>query len=320
MPKAGKICIITDSNVAPLYLQAVKETLKTDLSFVIEAGESNKNLDTLAGLYKYFLASRLDRQSILVALGGGVVGDIVGFAAATYMRGIDFIQLPTTLLAQVDASVGGKTAVDFEGVKNLIGAFHQPKMVYMNLATLTTLPQEEFISGMGEVVKHGLIGEANYYEYLFANREDIKNLQNEAMLQVVSGSCRIKAAVVAQDERESGPREVLNFGHCVGHAIESLSDYSLPHGQCVSIGMCAALKLSALPQGEIDRAVNLMKYFDLPTSWAEYNSEEILATMYKDKKTLNDTLRIVLLKKTGEAVTDNTQSRKKILEILNESN
>ena len=314
--KARKIFIVSDSNVAPLYLNAVKKSLNDAPDFVFPAGESSKNMDTLQNMYKSFLRDKLDRRSLIVALGGGVVGDMVGFAAATFMRGVDFVILPTTLLAQVDAGVGGKTAIDFEGVKNLIGAFHQPRLVYMNLSALKTLPKEEFISGMGEVIKHGLIGSTEYYEYLHKHREDIKKLVPEVMKQVVAGSCKIKAAVVAADEKENNLREILNFGHCVGHAIESLSEYSIPHGCCVAIGMHAALMLSDVPVEEIDRAVNLMNYFGLPTSCTDFCPDEILQTMYMDKKTINDTIRIVLLKKIGEAYTDSSVSPNKIKQIL----
>ena len=313
-----KICIVSDSNVAPLYLDTVKEALKGPPSFVFKSGEAQKHLGTIEEMYKCFLANELDRRSVIVALGGGVVGDMAGFAAATYMRGISVVQLPTSLLAQVDAGVGGKTGVDFMGIKNLIGAFHQPNLVYMNLAALNTLPREEFISGMGEVIKHGLISDRAYYEYLIKNREDIKNAAPEAMREVVEGSCRIKAAVVAKDEKESGLREILNFGHCVGHAVESLSGYSIAHGKCVAIGMCAALRLSNVSAEEFKTAVQLLEFFGLPTKIEKIDPSEILAAMYKDKKTLSNTLRIVLLKEIGEATAGNTISNEKIMECLYE--
>ena len=349
--KLRKILIITDSNVAPLYLDTVTKAL-TGFSlanspladslpaFIFEAGESSKNMNTLQDIYNFFLANKLDRRSVVVALGGGVTGDMAGYAAATYMRGLDYVQLPTSLLAQVDSSVGGKTAVDFQNVKNLIGSFHQPRLVYINLSTLKTLPKDEFTSGMGEVIKHGLIGGRDYgggyYEYLHKNRQAIQNLIPEVIQEVVAGSCRIKAAVVAQDEKETGLRETLNFGHCVGHAIESLSNYTISHGHCVVIGMCAALQLSQklghITLQEVERALKLIRDFELPTGVREYinqatfsesifsgstftgstfsestfSVEAIIATMFKDKKTINDTLRVVLLKKIGYAYTDST--------------
>ena len=321
-----KFCIISDSNVASLYMENVKKALGDMPSFVFKAGETQKHLGTIEEMYKFFLTHTLDRQSVVFALGGGVVGDMAGFAAATYMRGISVIQLPTTLLAQVDAGLGGKTGVDFAGVKNLIGAFHQPSLVYTNLSTLNTLPQSEFFSGMAEVIKHGLIADMEYYQYLINNQEAIKNLDPLVMEDVVIGSCKIKSQVVAKDEKEAGLREILNFGHCVGHAIESLSEYSIPHGKCVAIGMCAALRLSQIcnegktpiSPDDYKKAVDLMKFFELPVKIEGYSLSDILANMYKDKKTRSGNLRIVLLKKIGEAYTDNTLSREKILECLAE--
>lgn len=323
-----KAFIVTDSNVAPLYLETVKKALPSHdpPSYIFEAGEGSKHMGVISEMYKCFLANKLDRRSVIVALGGGVCGDMAGFAAATYMRGLDYIQLPTSLLAQVDSSVGGKTAVDFEGIKNLIGAFHQPRLVYINLATLDTLPRREFISGLGEVVKHGFISDSGdpYRNYLENNQGQILALDPAALLEVVAGSCRIKASVVAQDEKEKGLREILNFGHCVGHAVESLSDYTLPHGHCVAIGMCAAFymsqKMGNITKSAVKSAVELIKAYGLPTTASEYTPKSILSFMYKDKKTINDTLRIVLLKEMGIAYTDDKLSKEYIMECLNEIN
>jgi len=321
--EATKRCIVTDSNVAPLYLDKVQNIIRGVEPFIFEAGEARKHMGTLADMYSHFLANKLDRRkSVIVALGGGVTGDLAGFAAATYMRGIPYVQLPTSLLAQVDSSVGGKTAVDFEGVKNLVGAFYQPKFVYINTDTLHTLPQQEFISGLGEVVKHGLISSTEYYRYISENRDAILALENSALMEVVAGSCRIKANVVEGDERESGPREVLNFGHCVGHAIESLSGYSLPHGHCVSIGMCAALywsqKMGHITEAERAEACDLLRALGLPTTvtGTEYTLEAILSFMHKDKKNLSDSLRLVRLKGIGQAYTDNTIPKEVVLEAV----
>ena len=314
-----KIFIVSDDNVAPLYLDAVKKAFKKASFFIFKAGEAQKHLDTIKEMYKRFSEEKLDRKSVVIALGGGVAGDMAGFAAATYMRGISVVQLPTSLLAQVDASAGGKTGVDFMGVKNLIGAFHQPELVYINISALKTLPHDEFISGLGEVVKHGLIGDGEYYNFLHKNRNAIKNVDIDTMCEVIAGSCRIKAAVVEKDEKESGLREILNFGHCVGHAVESLSAYTIPHGKCVSMGMCAALRLSNIPKNEYDKALGLMEFLGLPVKIDISNPREIVSTMYKDKKTHSDTLRVVLLKKIGEAYTDNTLSDEKITECLYES-
>ncbi|MCL1988449.1 MAG: 3-dehydroquinate synthase [Firmicutes bacterium] len=315
-----KSIIVTDSNVAPIYLQTLKKAINTENAFIFTAGESQKHLGTISDMYTAFLNSKLDRRSVVVALGGGVVGDMAGFAAATFMRGISYVQVPTSLLAQVDSSVGGKTAIDFANVKNLVGAFCQPKLVYVNLSTLKTLPKQEFTSGMGEAVKHGIIGDKSYFDYLKNNVDDIKNLQPTALLQLVEGSCVTKSAVVAQDETEQGLREILNFGHCIGHAIESLSNYTLLHGCCVAIGMHAALfishKLGNISQANFDDSLNLIKAYDLPTTVFGYKKADILSTMYKDKKTLNDTLRIVLLKKMGSAYTDSNISEATIISAI----
>jgi len=298
----GKICIITDSNVAPLYLKPVQEILGNVPAFIFEAGEANKNMQTLQDIYSFFLENKMDRRSVAVALGGGVAGDICGLAAATYMRGIKFVQVPTSLLAQVDASVGGKTAVDFGGVKNLIGAFHQPSLVYINVRTLETLPEEEFASGMGEVIKHGLIGGQEYFNLI---QESVENPGKIA--ELVKGSCEIKAKVVEADEKEGGLREILNFGHCVGHAIESVSGYSIPHGHSVALGMCAALYISNengnITDDEVEQAISLMEEFGLPTNLDEYEIKDIISEMFKDKKVIDNKLRIVLLNKLGEAYT-----------------
>ena len=243
-----KICIVTDSNVGPLYEESVKQVLSevsSDISvFTFEAGEKNKNLNTVSALYQALIQNGLDRKSLLVALGGGVVGDLTGFGAATYLRGIDFIQVPTTLLAQVDSSVGGKTGVDFQQYKNMVGAFHQPRLVYMNLSTLSSLPAEQFACGMGEILKTGLICDGDFFRYVCCEQKGIKKLDMEQIARMVRRCCEIKAGVVERDPKEQGERALLNFGHTIGHAIEKLSDFSLYHGECVGLGIVAASYLS----------------------------------------------------------------------------
>ena len=221
-----KICIVTDSNVGPLYEESVKQVLSevsSDISvFTFEAGEKNKNLNTVSALYQALIQNGLDRKSLLVALGGGVVGDLTGFGAATYLRGIDFIQVPTTLLAQVDSSVGGKTGVDFQQYKNMVGAFHQPRLVYMNLSTLSSLPAEQFACGMGEILKTGLICDGDFFRYVCCEQKGIKKLDMEQIARMVRRCCEIKAGVVERDPKEQGERALLNLGHTVGHAVEKL--------------------------------------------------------------------------------------------------
>jgi len=306
-----RVVIVSDSNVAPLYLGAVREALAGAASHIGEcvfpAGEESKTLGTISFMYERFLEEKLDRKSVVVALGGGVTGDMAGFAAATYMRGIPFVQLPTTLLAQTDSSVGGKTGVDFMGMKNMIGAFYQPEFVYMNMATLQTLPRAQIISGLGEVVKHGLILDEGYFNYLCDNVAQIAALAPEVMAEVVRGSCRIKENVVSQDERESGLREILNYGHTFGHAIETCYDFKLPHGHCVALGIvcaCAyAVADGSFAEDGSRRTAEALALLGLPVrlpaDMPKPPAEDIYTHMLADKKTHDQTVRLVLPVRIG---------------------
>ena len=252
-----KLAIITDSNVGPLYAdkvaQCLKETGNNIFVYTFEAGEKNKNLNTVQDVYEFLIKNKFDRKDMLVALGGGVVGDLTGFAAATYLRGIDFIQVPTSLLAQVDSSIGGKTGVDFRAYKNMVGAFHQPRLVYMNTSTLSSLNTRLFNSGFGEILKHGLIKDASYFQWLKDNIEKIAALDSGYLEEMIYRSCEIKRKVVENDPTEKGERAQLNFGHTLGHAIEKLKNFSLMHGQCVALGSLAASYLS-MRRGQITEA------------------------------------------------------------------
>ena len=252
-----KICIVTDSNVGPLYAKAVQEVLETTgnqiFVYTFAAGEESKNLNTVQDLYEFLIENHFDRKDMLAALGGGVVGDLTGFTAATYLRGISFIQIPTSLLAQVDSSIGGKTGVDFRAYKNMVGAFHQPKLVYMNMSTLLSLDTRLFNSGFGEIIKHGLIKDAAYYRWLQNNAAKIQAKDYDALEQMIAGSCNIKREVVELDPTEQGDRALLNFGHTLGHAIEKLMNFQLYHGECVVLGMIAALNIS-VTRGHITQA------------------------------------------------------------------
>ena len=287
-----KICIVTDSNVGPLYESAVEEVLRkvsSDISvFTFEAGEKNKNLDTVSSLYQTLIQNGLDRKSLLVALGGGVVGDLTGFGAATYLRGIDFIQIPTTLLAQVDSSVGGKTGVDFQQYKNMVGAFHQPKLVYMNLSTLTTLPAEQFACGMGEILKTGLICDGEFFRFVCREQESIKALDMKLIAAMVRRCCEIKAGVVERDPKEQGERALLNLGHTVGHAVEKLKNFTLLHGQCVGAGLVAAAYLSMkrglLNEQEYQEICRGCADYDLPIHVDGLIPQDVLAATKKTKK------------------------------------
>ena len=315
-----RVCLVTDQNVAGLYLQEARDILSAQ-TYVFPPGEESKNLDEISRVYEFFLKARMDRGSVVVALGGGVVGDMAGFAAATFMRGIPFVQIPTTLLSQVDSSVGGKTGVDFRGHKNLVGAFYQPAFVYINIKTLDTLPPEQFASGMAEAVKHALIADGQYYEMFIRKKADIRNMDKAALSDVVSGSCRIKAAVVTQDEKENGLREILNFGHTFGHAIESLSNFTLLHGYCVALGIMAASYLS-YKRGNINEETlnsirELLEYFSLPVKIKDIDSQSILNQMAFDKKSKDGRIRLVLLESLGKAVPNQTADDESILEAIN---
>jgi 3-dehydroquinate synthase len=303
----SKIGIISDDHVSALYTDEVENLLtqefKNVFSYVFKSGEENKNLSTISDFYRFLTDHKFDRKSLLIALGGGVTGDMVGFLGATYLRGIRFIQVPTTLLSQVDSSIGGKTGVDFNGHKNLVGAFYQPELVYINTATLKSLPREQFSSGMGEVIKHGLIQDKQYLTYMIDEKEKIHALDHETISQLIKRSCEIKSAVVKEDEKENGIRATLNFGHTVGHAIERLKDFELLHGECVAIGMVAAAYISKTLGHITDEDYQLIKavitLYHLPISVSGLSEDEIYEQMFYDKKTSHDTLNFILLNKMG---------------------
>ena len=298
-----KICIVTDSNVRPLYEESVKQVLSevsSDISvFTFEAGEKNKNLNTVSALYQALIQNGLDRKSLLVALGGGVVGDLTGFGAATYLRGIDFIQVPTTLLAQVDSSVGGKTGVDFQQYKNMVGAFHQPRLVYMNLSTLSSLPAEQFACGMGEILKTGLICDGDFFRYVCCEQKGIKKLDMEQI-----------------------ERALLNLGHTVGHAVEKLKNFTLLHGQCVGVGLVAAAYLSMkrglLTKEEYQEICQGCSDYDLPVHVDGLIPEEVLSATKKDKKMEQGHIRFILMDGIGKSFIDKTVTDEELLSCIQE--
>lgn len=321
-----KICIVTDSNVGHLYESAVEEVLRkvsSDISvFTFEAGEKNKNLDTVSSLYQTLIQNGLDRKSLLVALGGGVVGDLTGFGAATYLRGIDFIQIPTTLLAQVDSSVGGKTGVDFQQYKNMVGAFHQPKLVYMNLSTLTTLPAEQFACGMGEILKTGLICDGEFFRFVCREQESIKALDMKLIAAMVRRCCEIKAGVVERDPKEQGERALLNLGHTVGHAVEKLKNFTLLHGQCVGAGLVAAAYLSMkrglLNEQEYQEICRGCADYDLPIHVDGLIPQDVLAATKKDKKMEQGHIKFILMDGIGKSFIDKTVTDAEMLSCIQE--
>lgn len=326
--KVRKVCIVTDSNVEPLYARAVKDAISPYVKvcevFAFPAGEANKNLRTVQDLYAFLIEKQFDRKDMLAALGGGVVGDLTGFAAATYLRGVDFIQIPTTLLSQVDSSIGGKTGVDFDAYKNMVGAFYMPKLVYMNLDTLQTLEARQFYNGFAEVMKHGLIKDSKYYEWLIANMYEICDRDPDTLLALVKRSCEIKRAVVEKDPTEQGERALLNFGHTLGHAIEKNSGFTMMHGECVALGCVAAAFISwkkeRIEMEEYYEIRDMFVPFNLPISVDELDIDRIVELTKSDKKMNAGQIRFVLLDKIGKAVLDDTVTEEEMRAALDELN
>ena len=295
--------VVSNETVGPLYLEAVQKMLPPDSAVLsLPDGEQHKTLTNAARVLDELAASHAHRDATIVALGGGVVGDIAGFAAACYMRGIAFIQVPTTLLAQVDSSVGGKTGVNHEQGKNLIGAFHQPKLVLIDTHTLTTLPDRELIAGLAEVIKYGAIADLEFLGWLEANMGELLRRDPDALAYAIQRSCELKAAVVAEDERETGRRAILNFGHTFGHAIENSLGYGeWLHGEAVAAGMLMAAELSNIGEGDLQRLRNLVKAAGLPACPPAISAEKMRAAMEMDKKVQAKQLRFVLLRSLGDA-------------------
>ncbi len=321
----NKLFIITDSNVGKIYVDELKKEAETVFDeiyvYTFNAGEKNKNLDTINEFYDFFLKNLADRKSVVACLGGGVCGDMAGFAAATYLRGIKFIQIPTSLLAQVDSSVGGKVGVDFKGHKNIIGAFYQPDFVYISVETLSTLPQREFNSGMAEFIKYGPINSYKFFEYISDNREAIKERDKDTMGILIRKCCEIKADIVSKDEMESGLREILNFGHTIGHAIESRKFFEFLHGECVALGMRAmfalCLKNGTVSRGEHNAFLELLDYFELPSEVSDLAATDIYKQMFFDKKVKNNKINFITLKSFGEPVVTSKISEEDIFNTIN---
>lgn len=304
-----QVAIVTNSTVAPLYLERLQQALGgyAVISIVLPDGEAFKDWQHLQLIFDGLLQARHDRRTTLIALGGGVVGDMTGFAAACYQRGVDFIQVPTTLLSQVDSSVGGKTGINHPLGKNMVGAFYQPKAVLIDAATLQTLPARELSAGLAEVIKYGLICDAPFLDWLEQNIVALRGLQPAALIEAIERSCAAKARVVAADERESGLRATLNLGHTFGHAIETHMGYgNWLHGEAVAAGTLMAAQMSHrlgwLTASERDRVARLLLAAGLPVvPPAEMTAEDFLQHMAVDKKVLDGQLRLVLLKAMGEA-------------------
>lgn len=310
--KDRKICIVSDSNVMPLYGETIYSMLQAEgfscHKFVFKAGEASKNLSTVEKLYEYLIDHSFDRNDVLIAVGGGVTGDLTGYAAATYLRGIRFVGVPTSLLSMVDSSIGGKTGVDFKAYKNIVGAFHAPSLVYINVNALSTLPDREFSAGMGEVIKHAFIRDSKYYDFLLQEKQQILEKDSECLKSMIYRSLCIKKEIVENDPKEKGERALLNFGHTIGHAVEKVNNFTLLHGECVAIGMVAAAVLSVL-RGNITtqdavKVRELLVLYRLPVKTSKIKKDELLSVCHKDKKADGAKIKFILLNSIGEGYID----------------
>lgn len=306
---ADQCFIITDSNVRPYYGDLLKHRLKAMAVPVhlieIAAGEQSKSINTVLEVSRQLVRLNATRKSLIIALGGGVVGDVAGFIASIYMRSVPYVQVPTTLLAQVDSSVGGKTGVDIPEGKNLLGAFYQPRAVYIDLAFLKTLSDRDFANGMAEVIKYAVIDDVDLFEILEKEADAVKDRRLSVMQTLIGRSCRIKAGIVEKDEKEGGLRRILNFGHTLGHAMEAASGYSLSHGEAVAIGMAGAARISErldhLDTGSVTRVIDLIEGYDLPTTIpGSLNASNVISFLSADKKVAGGKLHFVLLRKIGD--------------------
>jgi len=323
--KSKQVIVVTNETIAPLYLQQLTAQLQAYQleSVILPDGEQYKTLETLEIILNALLVKQFSRNATLIALGGGVIGDLSGFAAACYQRGIPFIQIPTTLLAQVDSSVGGKTGVNHALGKNMIGAFYQPQCVLIDVKVLDTLDDRQLSAGVAEVIKYGLIRDVNFFSWIEQNIEKILARDQAALTYIIEQSCRNKAEIVASDERESGIRAILNLGHTFGHAIETGSGYGVYlHGEAVAIGTCQAADLSRrmgwLSDADVDRIIVLFKKARLPTEPpSKLSSEEFIKLMAVDKKNIDGDIRLILLKQIGEASLPMPVERALLLDTLN---
>lgn len=317
--------VVTNPAINKLYGKVLFEGLKSAGLAVecaeIPEGETHKTLQDAQTVYDHLIENQYDRNTLLVALGGGVIGDLTGFIAATFLRGVPYIQIPTTLLSQVDSSVGGKTAVNHPKGKNLIGAFYQPRLVAIDLDTLRSLPPDEFRAGMAEVIKYGVIEDPKLFAFLEKNSEKILRQDTKCLETIIETSCAIKAKVVERDERESSYRMVLNFGHTIGHAIEALTDYSqFKHGEAVAIGMVYAAKLSCqlgkCSEKAVQRVESLVKQYGLPSHLPEFSASEYIQTMHRDKKAHDRNIRFILVKDIGSVEIVNHVAEADIQKVL----
>lgn len=318
-----KVLIVTDTHVAPLYLSEISSILSSVFSsvstIILEEGEEHKQLSEIQKIYEKAIEEGLDRKDLFAALGGGVIGDMTGFAAATYLRGIPFLQIPTTLLSQLDSSIGGKTGVDFLSYKNMVGAFHQPLLVYSGVSALDTLEDRQFASGMGEMIKHALLYDRAYFDFLYENRGKIALRDRECLFRAILWSDTIKREIVEKDPTERGDRKLLNFGHTLGHAIERTAHFRYTHGQCVALGCLLAIGLSgtAVSGQETERVRELMRSMGLLTELREALSlGEIIECTRKDKKMEQGRVQFILLRELGKAYITKDVSEEDMRRVL----
>lgn len=326
--KAKKVAIISDDKVAAIYGDELKNVVSQSCSecfiFTFPNGENYKTLDTVKSIYKFLIENHFTRKDFLIALGGGVVGDVTGYAAATYLRGVKFIQVPTTLLSQVDSSIGGKTGVDFDGYKNMVGAFYMPSLVYMNIQTLKTLDDRQFFSGFAEVMKSALLKDEKFYSWLIDHLYEICEKDMDTLKEMIFRTNIIKKIIVEHDPTEKGERALLNLGHTLGHAIEKYMKFTLYHGECVALGCVASAYISwkkgYLSMEEYYEIRDMFVPFNLPISIDNVDCDEVIKLTKSDKKAENNMVKFILLKKIGKAFIDTTVTDEDMLNALNELN
>ena len=317
-----RVCIVSDTTISGYYMEEVmsiaKKQASTVVSFTLQPGEEYKNLDSVSKLYEDLIQCKFDRKDFLIALGGGVVGDLTGYVSATYLRGISFIQMPTTLLSMVDSSIGGKTGVDFAAYKNMIGAFKQPVAVYINTSTLNTLTERLYYSGFGEVLKYGYIQDAEFDLWLKEHVSELLEMEPKALEYMIYRSCENKRIVVEEDPKEQGIRAILNFGHTLGHAIEKMMNFELLHGECVSIGMVAASYISykrgMISEKELNDIVATLQQYQLPVSVKQLDESDLIDITKNDKKMEAGNIKFILIDGIGNAIIDSTVTNEEMIE------
>jgi 3-dehydroquinate synthase len=322
----SKILIITDSNVGKIYKDFILDIFNNTglevFNLIIEAGEKSKSFGVLKNIYSFLISNKFGRDSFLVAFGGGVVGDITGFAASTYMRGVNYCQVPTTLLAAVDSSVGGKTGINFKRTKNIIGSFHQPKFVVVDLNFFKTLPQLEWLCGLGEILKYSFLSDKKFFSYLKNNFEKIWRMDFNSVDKIVSEAIKIKASVVSKDEKEKGLRKILNLGHTFAHGFESVMDYKIKHGEAVIAGIGCALilsnKMGIIDHRKLIQLFSLINKFPLNFNIGKLDKEKLYNVMLRDKKNKKGQVKFVLIKDIGETLIDVDSSYNNILHSISE--